>query len=154
MRNSRIWSVTLLASLVSWFGIAQASAPKERYAVGAETARDTRTGLVWQRGYAVSSATWVSALDHCQKLFLDGGGWRLPTLKELQTLVDEDGGSIALDLTAFPSNPAPSASNLEVAFWSSSPFAGDASKAWTLRFKKGEAATASAVSQAWVRCVR
>lgn len=69
-----------------------ASAPPGRYEMGAHgaTVRDVKTGLTWQRG---SSATRHSALDpgaYCPSLSLGEftSGWRLPTKKELETLVD------------------------------------------------------------------
>lgn len=69
-----------------------ASAPPGRYQMDdrGATVRDVKTGLTWQRG---SSTKCHSALDpgsYCASLSLGEftSGWRLPTKKELETLVD------------------------------------------------------------------
>lgn len=51
---------------------------------------------------------------HCAGLDLGGAGWRLPTIQELQTIVDETQNGAALDGTAFPSQP-------DGDYWASTP---------------------------------
>jgi hypothetical protein len=48
---------------------------------------DTSTGLVWQRGTG-PELNWNEAEAYCAGLTLDDSGWRLPTLKELMSIVD------------------------------------------------------------------
>jgi hypothetical protein len=54
----------------------------------AETWTDPATGLTWQ---VVPSShdgmPWADAISYCQNSILAGGGWRLPTISELRTLV-------------------------------------------------------------------
>ena len=54
----------------------------------AGTVRDNRTGLTWQRDIGTVSYSFGQAEGVCSALGTAGGGWRLPTRKELLTLVD------------------------------------------------------------------
>jgi len=86
---------------------------------------------------------WSDAKAHCSSL-----GYRLPTVKELSTLVDltvTPGPKI--DQTAFPDTPATS-------FWTSSPYAGSPSAAWGVSFKDGSSNRAIVSSNYRVRCIR
>jgi Protein of unknown function (DUF1566) len=77
-----------------------------------------------------------------------GAGWRLPTVRELQTLVDPSRmADPRIDLTAFPTTPS-------AAFWSSSPVAGSPSLAWLVNFYDGFANTYDKTTMVDVRCVR
>lgn len=77
----------------------QADAPPGRYYVDAKngTVYDTKTGLTWTRAIVTQST--------CPNLTLDGGGWRLPTVQELLTLVDPTRSEPAIDVNAFPNTP-------------------------------------------------
>jgi hypothetical protein len=44
---------------------------------------DHITGLEWQDDVELVSESWEGAKTYCANLSLDGGGWRLPTQKEL-----------------------------------------------------------------------
>lgn len=48
---------------------------------------DATTGLTWQMPSAVHVMNWNEALDYCAGLYDEGGGWRLPSIDELRTLV-------------------------------------------------------------------
>jgi hypothetical protein len=112
------------------------------------TIRDPLTGLTWQR--AVSDATtlaWKDAVTYCQSLPLAGGGWRLPSMKELQTLVDVGRHDPAIDPTAFPGSPMEQ-------FWTSSPLAGSSTDAWYVSFRLGAVNTIAQSSLGFARCVR
>jgi hypothetical protein len=51
--------------------------------------RDNVTGLEWQKDTAPGTYTWDAALTYCENMALGGNSdWRLPTIKELSTLVD------------------------------------------------------------------
>ena len=64
-------------------------APVERFDVRGDVVVDRATGLAWQRGDAGLALDWVAAEDYASTLIIDGhDDWRLPTVKELQTLVD------------------------------------------------------------------
>jgi hypothetical protein len=72
--------------------------------------------LAWQRVVPPASYTQPEAAAYCAALLLDGGGWRLPTVTELVSLVVRPvglGGSRdaptcvpSIDQVAFPSAPA------------------------------------------------
>ena len=127
---------------------ADANAPAGRYTTSSGTVYDTKTKLTWQQAVAPGTYTWAGAKTYCAGLNLGGTGWRLPTAKELQTIVDDSQTNPAIDTTAFPSTP----SNY---FWSSSPLAGSSSDAWSVYFYDGGDTTGYGVSATLtVRCVR
>jgi hypothetical protein len=56
---------------------------------------------------------WINAEDYCSNLTHDGGGWRLPTIEELNSLVDTSHSDPAID---------PIFSNTESSgYWSDTP---------------------------------
>ena len=48
---------------------------------------DNTTGFEWQQETTGGTMTWSSAKTHCQRLSLDGSGWRLPNISELRSLI-------------------------------------------------------------------
>lgn len=67
-----------------------------------ETVFDTKTGLTWQRHVPEASFFWMDAIDYCENLALDGAtDWRLASVKELHTIVDESTTNPAWDTTIF-----------------------------------------------------
>ena len=48
---------------------------------------DSSSGLTWQYPTAVNWMAWQEAMDYCSNLTLDGGGWHLPTISELRSLI-------------------------------------------------------------------
>ena len=113
MPLSRNFSCFLLALVVSVMpSLAGAAAPAGHFSFtsGAEVVLDTKTGRTWQRFAGTTTATWNDANAYCSSVVgatLGGTGWRLPTVKELLSLVDY---SVAtgpmIDTVAFPSAPA------------------------------------------------
>ena len=56
---------------------------------GNGTVTDNSTMLMWQQGTAATMMNWKDALSYCENLSLAGyTDWRLPTIKELHTLVN------------------------------------------------------------------
>jgi hypothetical protein len=109
---------------------------------------------VWQRVAPAQTYDWSGAKSYCvslNALNLGGfaSGWRLPNIKELQTLVDPrvlpPGPTI--DGTAFPSTPP-------TWFWSSSSCTGTSGHAWTVYFSEGITLDVDATGAYSVRCVR
>ena len=75
--------------------------------------------------------------------------WRLPTLQELETLVDlgQGGPEPRIDPAHFPGTaPAP--------YWTATPFAGDTAQAWALDFATGAPRPAPRANALRVRLVR
>jgi Protein of unknown function (DUF1566) len=59
-------------------------------------------------------------------------GWRLPTVKELDSIVDFGRSNPAIDLTRFPNTPLSGV-------WSGSPLAGNSSSSWGVNLPYGDA---------------
>jgi hypothetical protein len=83
--------------------------PAEPFEVRGGVVRDHRTGLEWERQPEVrdvldwrASPIIQPAIDYCAALTLDGGGFRLPTIKELATIVDETTVQPVIDEAVFP----------------------------------------------------
>lgn len=139
-----------------WFAIsllvaahAQADAPPQHYTAQAGTVRDNATQLTWQQATDMTKRTWSEAATYCMQLQLAGTGWRLPTLKELLTVVDPASTTApVIDSKAFPGTPADT-------YWSSNSWMGDVNYAWTIDFRLGNSAKDHAKSTgAYVKCVR
>jgi hypothetical protein len=134
---------------------AEASAPAGRYKAANGTVFDTKTKLTWERAPSLAPSDWPAADTYCHQTVgakLGGTGWRLPTIKELQTLVDDsrvaDADAAMIDPTAFPGTPAGP-------FWSSSPLVDSPGAVWCLFFLDGSAAGCSKADAGnHVRCVR
>jgi len=96
------------------------------------TVTDVRAALVWQRGEPVGTKTWGAALAYCRGLVLGGASdWRLPNVKELESLVDERWSSPAIDTTLFPY----AENDL---YWASTTYGVfDNAYAWGVRFADG-----------------
>jgi hypothetical protein len=132
---------------------AHANAPDGRYTISANTVYDTKTKLTWQRSVLSTSTQyeWAGAKAYCKGLSLDGGGWRLPTIKELETIIDfSQSFPPLIDSTAFPLTPA-----YYSYFWSSTPSLGADASAWMVNFSYGSVSDAGVVGNSfYVRCVR
>ena len=118
------------------------------YSTTAELVVDHWTGLTWQRSAPFAAKEWSGAQGYCAALALGtpAGGWRLPTYKELLSLVDRRASNPAWD-AAFPSAAA-------VTFWSASAFADDGKLAWSVDFGSGVGSIALQAAAFGLRCVR
>ncbi len=123
---------------------AWAAAPPGRYTIDAGTLLDTKTMLTWQRNTPAQLYNWADAVNHCPTL---GPGWRLPTIKELQSLVDVRVSNPSIDDAGFPNTPSGG-------FWSSSPFVSNPAEAWILYFNYGYTNTNNVLDTRHVRCVQ
>jgi hypothetical protein len=84
----------------------RATAPAGHYTITNGTVYDTKTKLTWQQNEMLTAVTLAGAGTYCSSLTLNAmTGWRVPTAKELFSLVDvsvaQPGPMIAT--TAFPS---------------------------------------------------
>jgi hypothetical protein len=105
---------------------------------------DQATGLIWQQPIDAGSYSWGDALNACAKL---GAGWRVPSLTEAQTIVDDGHESPAVDPAAFPGTPSES-------FWTSSPKADGSGAAWYIDYFYGASDSDVADRLFRVRCVK
>jgi hypothetical protein len=124
-----------------------AEAPVGRYVVEQGTVNDTQTRLTWERAPDLTPRVWSQAAPYCSALDLNGKGWRLPSVKELMTLVDESRWGPSIDPVAFPGTPSDY-------FWTSSTLASFPMFVWTVFFGKGTAAVFDISIPRVVRCVR
>jgi Protein of unknown function (DUF1566) len=137
------------ASALLFLAQARASAPTGRYTVSGGTVLDTKTKLVWQQAVTPSAMTASSAATYCSGLgsTLGGTGWRVPTIKELLTLVDFT-QDVHIDPTAFPNT------STTYYFWSSTPAIYPSSSAYVVLFSNGETSVEFTIRTDLVRCVR
>jgi hypothetical protein len=115
--------------------------------------RDNRTGLIWQTGGSDAALTLSDAENYCSTLTLGGASWRLPSVKEISTLVHENPPitdvSPAIDTSVFPGTVE------NGYYWSSSAFVAwsiSGEPQWGLNFFDGF--TGYGHSPARARCVR
>jgi hypothetical protein len=127
-------------------GSQQGSSPPGRYTIAGGAVYDTLTMLTWQQTAAPQTYAWADAKAYCTALSLDGAGWRLPGIGELQTIVDEPANP-SVDAAAFPMTPSEY-------FWSSSADVADPTRAWTCYFANGSTYRFALTKPRYVRCVR
>lgn len=139
---------TIAVVMASLSALAEAAAPAGRYTTTPETVFDTKTQLMWQRTTPSTPYTWIAAKSYCSGAdvgALLGGKGRLPTIKELQTIIDYSQSSgPTIDSIAFPGTPSGG-------FWSSS--LGGGTGAWDLNFADGDTNANDMSAMDHVRCV-
>ncbi|MBC8132648.1 MAG: DUF1566 domain-containing protein, partial [Deltaproteobacteria bacterium] len=95
----------LIASVVASRGYSQVD--PGRYDVQADVVSDLATRLTWQRALPEGALTLALAIDYCSGLALAGrDDWRLPSLQEFQTIVDESRANPAINVDVFPGTPS------------------------------------------------
>ncbi len=132
-----------------------ADAPRGQYANFLRTdqrIRDLKTKLVWERSVSPAPVAFAAADAVC------GGDTRLPTLKELLTLVDEEPHEVYdidrkknvlkyIDQQAFGAQTP-----ISTGYWTSS--MASATQAFAVDFGSGETSLANLNDLRYVRCVR
>lgn len=164
MKKIGYFACAFVVALTAWpltpSRAASRCSPKTRFAVlDGGLVRDTLTNLLWQQdgsgtrvGCANGTAcTWAEAKAYCAGLSLGTfSGFRLPTVKELSSLVDLTVTSDAkINQAAFPDTRT-------TEFWTSSPYAGSSLSgwAWIVRFSDGVSFFEAPGNTLLVRCVR
>lgn len=110
---------------------------------------DKATGRMWERNPSSTTYTQADAAAYCAANRLGGfSNWRLPTLIELASLLDFSVASPPLiNSTVFPNTPAGR-------FYTSTPLAGDSTRAWNVQFMSGEIQPFATTFTLQVRCAR
>jgi hypothetical protein len=127
--------------------------------MNSEAVLDRETGIVWQMSPNNAQTTWLGAHVTCNTVFTgDRGGWRLPTLQELTSLIDT---SVPFPGPTLPPGHPFTAVATDVAYWSATIFHNNTgtlplNAAWGANFADGAAAPAAAAKTSVFRvwCVR
>jgi hypothetical protein len=129
------------------------TAPDSRFTNNGDgTVTDMQTGLMWARcrqgfqgavcdtasSVATSTFTWAEALAlnsaTSDTVILLRTDWRLPNIKELQSLVERSCSNPAINDSVFPNTG-------NSFFWSASPYAFVTNSAWGVFFSDGSVST-------------
>jgi hypothetical protein len=138
-----------------------ATPPSNRYEMAAPgEVRDKFTGLVWQQATSDAQMPWSDSAPYCGALALNGHAFRLPSLRELATLVDESRVAPAIDTSQFPGTKYGSRS--ENWYWAAERQTGSTTAAWAINFDDGftgangtsDTTAWNYFTAVWVRCVR
>jgi hypothetical protein len=115
---------------------------------GNGTITDNFTGLIWQKIQPVSTMTWEEALVYASALSLAGkSDWRLPNIKEIQSLNDESLIKPSFNKSYFT---AVSSGN----YWSSTTMINSTVKAWDINIDYGIVSYNDKTVKENVLCVR
>jgi len=126
---------------------------------GDQTITDNNTSLIWMKcsygqsgdtcSGSASTKNWQSAIDYCDSLVFAGyDDWRLPSKKELQSIVDYSILNPSINTDYFPNTIASY-------YWTSTTYAGNTSRAWGVTFYDGHLYSyGSKTSNYYVRCMR
>lgn len=110
----------------------------------------TTTAYNWYQASGTYDATYNATTENlCGYLALAGGGWRLPTKKEMINIVDY---SITVPWTALVQTYFPSTA--VDYYWSSTTRADNTDHAWLVAFFRGDAYPSPKDGNRSVRCVR
>lgn len=120
---------------------------------GNSTVSDVAAGLMWQKLDDDVPRLYANAVDYCNGLILAGkSDWRLPSIKELSSIVDYRINSPSINTSIYPgTNLSP--------YWSITNRASSSNSAWVVLFENGRVTSSSKVGgvespDVFVRCVR
>ena len=116
---------------------------------GDGTTTDLDTGLIWQQAQLSSTTNWESALQYAENLTFAGhSDWRLPNIKELQSINDETLIRPSVNTNVFPGTVN------SARYWSSTTRCNGTNQAWYVDYQYGIASYDNKQTNYWVRCVR
>ena len=114
------------------------------------TWKDPETGLEWQYESA-GEMPWLEALEYAKALALNGQtDWRLPTISELETLLDR--GVLHYELRPIVREDVPFRDSHP--YWSSTTFQDGTNNAWIVMFDGAYVLSYYKSNSYNVRCVR
>jgi hypothetical protein len=115
---------------------------------GDGTILDRLTGLMWQKTQSSNTMSWEEALSYATHLTLAGkSGWRLPNIKELQSLNDTKLIKPSFNISYF--------TNISIGnYWSSTTLVQAPAKAWDINVDYGIVSYSDKSLKENVLCVR
>ncbi|MEI9942440.1 MAG: DUF1566 domain-containing protein [Pseudomonadota bacterium] len=151
LHRSGAWlCIGAFASLTALFAFpGRADAPAGHFTIANGLVTDNKTGLIWQRNDDGTGRSYAAAVSYCDGLSLGGyTDWRLATIKELLTLVDESKASDAIDLNVFPGG--------NLLTWSGSPVPSNVNYSFAIDFSSYGSSLNYTVTSTYLhaRCVR
>jgi hypothetical protein len=115
---------------------------------GDRTVKDNYTGLIWQKIQPANLMTWEEALTYAAGLSLAGkSGWRLPNVKELQSLNDVKLKMPSISKVFFPNITSGN-------YWSSTTLVNAPIRAWDINIDYGIISYNDKTLKENVLCVR
>jgi Protein of unknown function (DUF1566)/Secretion system C-terminal sorting domain len=112
------------------------------------TITDNLTHLVWQKAPNTAVLTWENALAYAENLSLASAtDWRLPNIKELQSLNDESVTNPSANTTFFPTIGVHN-------YWSSTSLPNQTTKSWYWNTQFGITTYDTKTNSNYVLCVR
>jgi len=115
---------------------------------GDGTVTDSSTGLIWQKALSMTTLTWEESLKYAAALSLTGkNDWRIPNIRELQSLNDATLTKPSFNKSFFPGI---SSGN----FWSSTSQVNTPVRAWDINVDYGIVSYSDKTIKENVLCVR
>lgn len=102
--------------------------------------------LEWQDNEVSPTFKWEEAISYCEELNLNGMGWRLPNINELESIVDYSKNNPSIKSSFLNTTP--------LNYWSSSTNNTSKNSAWTIFFRNGSTANPVKTGKYYARCVR
>ncbi len=128
--------------------VAPATIPQHFTDNGNGTITDNLTQLTWQKVLNGTAFSWEDALNYAENLSLAGQtDWRLPNIRELQSLNDESKTNPSVNTTIFPFIGVKK-------YWSSTTLPNQTTKAWFWQTQFGITTYDLKTAQNYVMCVR
>jgi len=159
-------SIVILAFSSSAYSVCVKGVAQKKFSINNDgTVTDVETKLMWKQciegmkpdgangcaGVSNSTYTWQNALIRASNAnaaaSLGYKDWRLPNVKELQSIAELKCFSPAINLSVFPLTPP-------FSFWSSTPYNVPAAGIYYVYFGNGSVSTTAAKTASYVRLVR
>jgi hypothetical protein len=146
--NTQSWSEPTQARARCVRELARPAAAAVECAAENGTVYDERTKLTWQRAVDAGTYTYAEADSYCRALNLGNvdNDWRVPSVMELQTIVDDSQDNPSVAASVFPATPSSF-------FWTSSYAAGGPDTSWLVDFRNGNLYGDDNALENKVRCV-
>lgn len=134
----------ILATAAALLAGSGQAASNARFRPDGTVVYDANTGLSWEQVPQTTPRTLMDAAAYCAAL---GASFRLPNMKELQTVVDRSRSSPAVDTSVFETVQP-------TTYWTSTTLADQPSTSWQVEFGLGASTFSSGTGSHLTWCVR